>query len=72
MPKVEPKEQISNDIELKPIFFKGYRCFKNDFAGFEKFKRLNIIIGRNNTGKSSLLDLLEAYFAGSLLSNRWE
>lgn len=39
--------------------FKGHRCFKNEWAGFEKIRPINVIIGRNNTGKSALLDLVD-------------
>lgn len=41
------------------IKFKDYRCFKDEWAGFEEFKPINVIIGRNNTGKSHLLDLVK-------------
>lgn len=40
------------------IKFKGYRCFKNEFAGFDRILPVNVIIGRNNSGKSCLLDLI--------------
>lgn len=45
---------------IDSIKFKGHRCFKNDWSGFESIKTINVIIGRNNTGKSHLLDLAEA------------
>ena len=38
---------------------KGYKGFQDDFSGFDSIKPINIIIGRNNTGKSSLLDIIE-------------
>lgn len=37
---------------------KNYKCFKDE-TGFDTFRRVNLIIGRNNAGKSSLLDLIE-------------
>lgn len=40
------------------IAIKNYKCFENT-VGFETIKRVNIIIGRNNSGKSSLLDVIE-------------
>lgn len=40
------------------ISIKNYKCFE-DTTGFESIKRVNIIIGRNNSGKSSLLDVIE-------------
>ncbi len=36
----------------------GYKCFK-DFQGFDEIKLVNLVIGRNNSGKSALLDLIE-------------
>ncbi|MCY9855320.1 ATP-dependent nuclease [Vibrio mediterranei] len=43
-------------LEIK---VKNYKCFKEP-TGFERIQRVNLIIGRNNSGKSSLLDLIEA------------
>jgi putative ATP-dependent endonuclease of OLD family len=37
---------------------KNYKCFKEE-TGFDYIRRVNLIIGRNNAGKSSLLDLIE-------------
>jgi AAA ATPase domain len=44
------------DISIK---IKYYKCFGEDAQGFESIFPMNIIIGRNNTGKSSLLDLIQ-------------
>lgn len=38
---------------------KNYKCFGDEVQGFDSISPMNIIIGRNNSGKSSLLDLLE-------------
>ena len=43
------------DISIK---IKNYKCFIEP-EGFDEIKRMNIIIGRNNSGKSSLLDVIE-------------
>ena len=40
------------------VKIKNYKCFRKEFAGFEQICPINIIIGRNNSGKSSLLDLI--------------
>src|SRR4029077_11139651 len=53
------------------IMFKGHRCFKNDWAGFEAINPVNVIIGRNNTGKSHLLDLVQALCENSLAKRGW-
>lgn len=52
--------------------FRGHRCFKNHWSGFDTFKFLNVIVGRNNTGKSHLLDLPAALCGGQLPANDWE
>ncbi|MGC3959009.1 MAG: AAA family ATPase [Verrucomicrobiota bacterium] len=61
---------------IDSIKFKGHRCFKNDWAGFETIKPINVIIGRNNTGKSHLLDLVEALCSQEIQSigkeKRWK
>ena len=36
----------------------NYKCFRNEEQGFEKIFPVNIIVGKNNSGKSSLLDLI--------------
>lgn len=41
------------------VKFRGYRCFQDEFSGFDEIKPINVIIGRNNTGKSHLLKLAE-------------
>lgn len=38
---------------------KNYKCFGEEFQGFESILPINIIVGRNNSGKSSLLDLVK-------------
>lgn len=42
------------------VKFRAHGCFKNDWAGFDTIKPINVIIGRNNAGKSHLLDLVSA------------
>jgi putative ATP-dependent endonuclease of the OLD family len=52
----ENSNMNNSDISIK---IKNYRCFRDEFAGFDKIMPVNIIIGRNNSGKSALLDILE-------------
>ncbi|QIK56078.1 ATP-binding protein [Dysgonomonas sp. HDW5B] len=40
------------------IIIKNYKCFDNNGAGFDKIYPINIIIGKNNSGKSSLIDVI--------------
>lgn len=42
------------------IKLKNYKCFQEELAGFEKICRFNILIGKNNSGKSSLIDIIES------------
>ena len=49
-----------HDIAIR---VKNYKCFKEE-TGFDSFRRVNLIIGRNNSGKSSLLDLIEIVVTG--------
>ena len=43
------------------FIFKPYKCFKKEIV-FNEPKLVNLIIGRNNIGKSSLLELLETVY----------
>jgi len=52
--------------------FKGHPCFKEHWSGFPCLQLSNVIIGRNNTGKSQLLDLIEAACEGTLAEQGWE
>lgn len=40
------------------ITVKNYKCFDSSGGGFEKILPINLIIGKNNSGKSSLVDLI--------------
>lgn len=53
--------------------FCGHKCFRVRRSGFDLFKPINVIIGRNNTGKSSLLDFVMACCKkDSAFPNGWE
>jgi len=45
-----------NDFGLK---IRKYKCFGDKEQGFDKIKNINVIAGRNNSGKSSLLELID-------------
>ncbi len=59
-------------MNIDSIYFKGYSCFKKDWAGFDTIKPINVIIGRNNSGKSHLLDLVEALCDPELSHHEWQ
>ena len=59
-------------MNIDSIYFKGYSCFKKEWAGFDTIKPINVIIGRNNSGKSHLLDLVEALCDSKLSDHKWQ
>lgn len=42
------------------IKFRGLDCFQGTWSGFDSFSPITVIIGRNNTGKSRLLDMVQS------------
>ena len=59
-------------MKADSVYFKGHLCFQKEWAGFDTIKPINVIIGRNNSGKSHLLDLVEALSQGELGSRGWQ
>lgn len=47
---------------------RNLKCFGEDEQGFEQIKPINLIIGRNNSGKSTLLDLVEYVARGQMVA----
>lgn len=58
-------------MRVESIKFRGHRCFSSNFAGFETVKPVNVLIGRNNSGKSHMIDFAEA-LCGPLQRTGWE
>ena len=54
------------------IQFRGHTCFKTGWSGFDTVKPINVIIGRNNSGKSHLLDLVETLCSGTFNQHGWQ
>jgi putative ATP-dependent endonuclease of OLD family len=59
-------------MRIEKIYFQGHACFKTGWSGFDTVKPINVIIGRNNTGKSKLLDLVRAFLTGKYPDERTE
>jgi hypothetical protein len=53
------------------IRFKGHRCFRDHFVGFDEIRPINIMIGKNNSGKSQMLDLVETLCASNTAKRGW-
>lgn len=51
-----------NDLKLKSLDIRNYRSLKN--VQVESFGRLNLVTGRNNVGKTSLLEAVRLWAAG--------
>lgn len=49
---------------IDSLKFRGHGCFVSEWAGFDRIKPVNLIIGRNNSGKSQLLDLVAMMCSG--------
>lgn len=58
-------------MRIEKIYFQGHTCFKTGWSGFDTVKPINVIIGRNNTGKSKLLDLVQVIVNGSFHLAPW-
>lgn len=57
-------------LDFNKIIFEKYKCFENETI-IENIKPINIVIGKNNIGKSSLLDIIEIINNSTLFwSNR--
>lgn len=49
--------------KIRNIRFKGYKVFSDQqYVSVENLSPVNVIIGKNNSGKTSLLDILETVF----------
>lgn len=46
-------------MDYLSIRITNYKCFHKE-SGFDDIKKVNLIVGRNNSGKSSLIDIVEA------------
>ena len=58
------------DIIDQSIKIRNYKCFGNEPQGFEKIYPINIIIGKNNSGKSSLIDMIEEVVKDETFKNQ--
>lgn len=52
--KTETNENKNEELLLDSLEIKGYRCFEH--LTIEKLGRVNLIVGKNNVGKTALLE----------------
>jgi AAA15 family ATPase/GTPase len=53
-----------SELLLDSLEIKGYRCFEH--LTIEKLGRVNLIVGKNNVGKTALLEAVEIFFANHM------
>ncbi len=61
--KTETSEDKKDELLLDSLEIKGYRCFEH--LTIEKLGRVNLIVGKNNVGKTALLEALWIWCEGS-------
>ena len=59
-------------MKADSIYFRGHSCFKKEWAGFDEIRPVNVIIGRNNSGKSHLMDLVKSLCGDRLFKQEWQ
>lgn len=52
-------------MKLKTLHLKNFRCYKNDIS--IDFDDLTTFVGKNDVGKSTILEALEIFFNNSLI-----
>jgi ABC-type cobalamin/Fe3+-siderophores transport system ATPase subunit len=60
--KTETDKRDKDELLLDSLEIKGYRCFEH--LTIEKLGRVNLIVGKNNVGKTALLEALWIYSEG--------
>lgn len=51
-----------SDMKVSKLRFKGYKSFTEKYAAINEFANITVFIGRNNSGKSSCIDIIENLF----------
>ncbi|WP_224549136.1 ATP-dependent nuclease [Mesorhizobium sp. CA16] len=55
---------MKHPLDAVSISAKNFKSFGNDMFPMLSFQPINILIGRNNSGKSSLIDLVDLFASG--------
>jgi putative ATP-dependent endonuclease of the OLD family len=58
---------MTPDLTSLSLKFQGYKCFlkENPPQGVDQIAKINIIVGRNNSGKSTLLECIRSWSKGA-------
>lgn len=64
--KTKTSKNKKSELLLDSLEIKGYRCFEH--LTIEKLGRVNLIVGKNNVGKTALLEALWIWCEGSAWS----
>jgi putative ATP-dependent endonuclease of the OLD family len=59
-----------NPFDRRSYKVGNFKCFASEPQGFDELKPVNVIIGRNNSGKSALLDLVQHCVLDNFLVER--
>jgi AAA15 family ATPase/GTPase len=57
---------------LKGFGFSGYRSFGNELVKIAPLKKINMIIGQNNVGKSNIINFLSSQYSHFVSKSRAE
>lgn len=50
---------LCNRMEIDKLTIKNFKCFDEEGASIETLKFINVIIGKNNSGKSSIIEVFK-------------
>ena len=56
-------------MHLPDIRFKNYKSFGDEWSILDSLSNINVLIGRNNAGKSSVLDIIESLTDANVFYN---
>lgn len=64
------EEMEESDMKVSKLRFKGYKSFTEKYAAINEFANITVFIGRNNSGKSSCIDIIENLISPAKLAKR--
>jgi len=58
-------------VRVDSLKIKNHPCFSEEWTGFDSLKKFNVIIGKNNSGKSLFLDLIRQICGKSIYNQNY-